>query len=219
MIKGVIFDLDGTLLNTLEDLKNAVNYALKKKNKPSIDLKTTKSYIGNGIRRLVTLSLNETNDNIINEALVDFKYYYANHILDNTKCYDNVIETLNYLKDNNIKIAIVSNKYQQGLSKLCNHFFKEYSDIFIGDDGITPLKPNVDMVNNALNKLNLSNNQCLYVGDSTVDILTAKNAKIKNVCVTYGYQDKDVLKTYDNDYFIDDIKEIINIITKENNNG
>ena len=218
MIKGVIFDLDGTLLNTLEDLKEAVNYALKKKNKPTIDLKTTKSYIGNGIRRLITLSLNETNDNIINEALKDFKFYYANHILDNTVCFDNVITTLNFLKNNNIKIAIVSNKYQQGLNLLCNHFFKEYSDIFIGDDGITPLKPNVNMVNNALSKLKLSNKECLYVGDSTVDILTAKNTKIKNVCVTYGYQDKDILKTYENDYFIDDIKEIINIIIKENNN-
>ena len=119
VIKGVIFDLDGTLLNTLEDLKNAVNYALKKKNKPTIDLKTTKSYIGNGIRRLVTLSLNETNDNIINEALVDFKYYYANHILDNTKCYDNVIETLNYLKENNIKSSAFYYHVKKLRNKAC----------------------------------------------------------------------------------------------------
>ena len=218
MIKGVIFDLDGTLLNTLEDLKNAVNYALIRKHKEPIDLLTTKSYIGNGIKRLVTLALNESDENIINDALKDFKEYYANHILDNTKCYDNVVETLNYLKENNIKIAVVSNKYQQGLSMLCNHFFKDYSDIFIGDDGITPLKPNVEMVNKALKQLNLSNKECLYVGDSKVDILTAKNVKIKNVSVTYGYQDIKVLKTYENDYLIDNIKEIINIIIKENQN-
>ena len=219
MIKSVIFDLDGTLLNTLVDLKNAVNYSLNKRNKPIIDLNQTRSFIGNGIKRLITLALNETDETKINDALNDFKYYYDNHILDNTNCYDNVIETLNSLKEKGIKIAIVSNKYQRGLSKLCNHFFKEYSDIFIGDDGVTPLKPNVDNVNKALSKLNLTNKDCLYVGDSSVDILTANNCNIKCVTVTYGYQDVEVLKKYKSDYFIDNIKEIINIIDKENNNG
>ena len=110
---------------------------------------------------------------------------------------------------------------------LTNEFLKDYPFFdkvaqdwvdFIGDDGITPLKPNVEMVNKALKQLNLSNKECLYVGDSKVDILTAKNAKIKNVSVTYGYQDIKVLKTYENDYLIDNIKEIINIIIKENQN-
>lgn len=218
MIKGIIFDLDGTLLNTLEDLKNAVNYALVRKGKEPIDLLTTKSYIGNGIKRLITLALNETDECKINDALKDFKEYYANHILDNTTCYNDVIETLSYLKENKIKIAIVSNKYQHGLNILCNHFFKDFTNIFIGDDGITPLKPNVEMVNKALNELNLTNNQCLYIGDSKVDILTAKNTNIKNVSVTYGYQDVEVLKQYENDYLIDNIKEIINILKKENQN-
>ena len=212
MIKGILFDLDGTLLYTLKDLNEAVNFALVNNNLKKITLEKTIQYIGSGIKNLMILATKE-NPCVYNKALEDFKDYYAIHCIDNTIPYDGVIELLKTLKENNIKMAVVSNKYQAGVDKICNKLLKDYIDIFIGARENLNIKPHTDMVNEALKQLNLSNEECLFVGDSSVDIQTALNAKMKSVGVSWGYKD-----VSDATYVINTPNDLLNIIKKENEN-
>ena len=126
MVKGILFDLDGTLLNTLKDLKNAVNFSLRNLAMEEISLAQTKQYIGNGVRKLIERALTEKNANFVEKALCDFKSYYESHLIDETTPYEGVIETLVNLKKHGYKLAVVSNKYHLGVEKICNHFFVHY---------------------------------------------------------------------------------------------
>ena len=211
MIKGIIFDLDGTLLYTLQDLHNAINYALKNNNLKEISIEQTKLYIGNGIEKLVIRAIGKSDK--FDEVLKDFKFYYGKHNNDFTKPYDGILEMLETLNKNHIKMAVVSNKYQEGVTKICTPLFSKYMDIFIGPSGNIKTKPDSEMVNIALNKMNLKNSECLYVGDSDVDIQTAKNSNMKSIGVLWGY--KDVSNA---SYVINNPNEIIKIIKKENEN-
>ena len=217
MVKGLLFDLDGTLLNTLADLKNAVNYALAKLSLKQITLSMTKQYIGNGIRNLLLRALKEENHHFIDAALLYFKEYYNTHLTDETKPYEKVIDTLRTLKNKGYKIAVVSNKYHEGTKIICEYFFKDLLDFYLGGKDDIPLKPNDNMVNIAIKELSLKKEECIFIGDSDVDILTAKNANLLSVAVTYGYKEIDILKEYEPDYLISSIDEIF-IILKEINN-
>ena len=212
MIKGILFDLDGTLLYTLQDLCNAVNYALVNNGLSAISLEKTKEYIGSGIKNLM-IKATKDNPKVFDKAYQDFKDYYSLHCIDTTIPYKGIIELLERLRKLNIKIAVVSNKYQEGVDRICNKLLKEYIPIFIGARSNIKIKPETDMVNEALSRLNLTNNECLFVGDSNVDIQTAKNANMKSVGVLWGY--KDVSSA---NYTISNPIELINIILKENEN-
>ena len=211
MIKGILFDLDGTLLNTLNDLKSAVNFALLQYNLPEIDVNQTRNYIGNGIKKLMERAIN--NDSInIDEALNYFKSYYEKHIDDTTIPYDGIINMLDNLTNQGYKVAIVSNKYQNGVTKLSKKYFSKFTDIYVGNQEGIKTKPDVEMVNLALNKLGLTTKECIFVGDSNVDALTAKNAKMPFVYVSWGYKNIDEMKEYDIDYTINKPMELINIL-------
>lgn len=212
MIKGILFDLDGTLLYTLQDLNNAVNYALVKNGLNPITLETNKEFIGSGIKNLM-LKATDNKKEIFEKAFDDFKNYYDAHCIDTTIPYNGVIELLCKLKEMNIKMAVVSNKYQEGVDKICNKLLSKYINVFLGANSSMNIKPSIDMVNEALIRLNLNSNECLFVGDSLVDIETAKNANMKSVGVLWGY--KDVSKA---NYKIDKPHDLINIILKENEN-
>ena len=213
MIKGILFDLDGTLVYTLIDLNNAINYALENNGLKTISIDKTKEFIGSGIKNLVLKAIDNKIE-IFNEVYHDFKKYYHNNINNNSTPYNGVVELLKSLKENNIKIAVVSNKYQEGVEKICIPLFSEYSNVFIGARDNINIKPSSDMVNLALNKLNLNNNECLFVGDSNVDIMTAKNSNMKSIGVLWGY--KDVSNAT---YKVNTPNEILDIIRKENENG
>ena len=213
MIKGILFDLDGTLVYTLIDLNNAINYALENNGLKTISIDKTKEFIGSGIKNLVLKAIDNKKE-IFNEVYHDFKKFYHNNINNNSTPYNGVIELLKSLKENNIKIAVVSNKYQEGVEKICIPLFSEYSNVFIGARDNINIKPSTDMVNLALNKLNLNNNECLFVGDSNVDIMTAKNSNMKSIGVLWGY--KDVSNAT---YKVNTPNEILDIIRKENENG
>ena len=185
MIKGILFDLDGTLLNTLNDLKSAVNYALSQYNLDEIDVNQTRNYIGNGIRKLMERAINSDSINI-DESLNYFKSYYEKHIDDTTIPYDGIINMLDILTNQGYKVAIVTNKYQAGATKLSKKFFSNYTNVYIGNQEGIKTKPDVEMVNLALNQLNLKAEECIFVGDSNVDALTAKNAKMPFVYVSWG---------------------------------
>ena len=217
MIKTIIFDLDGTLLNTLGDLNNALNYTLSYFSLPNVTITQTKNFIGNGVRKLI--------ERAINGAIIDndlayevFKNYYRSHIKDCTVTYDGILDLLKKLKENNINIAIASNKYQEGVSLLTDHLLMPYVDKCVGSSDTVKVKPSKDMVNIILNYFKENSENCLFVGDSDVDIITGKTNNIKTVGVSWGYKDIEIIKNEGPDYIIDSPLKLLDIIKEINKN-
>ena len=216
MIKAILFDLDGTLLNTLKDLNEASNHTLRYFNLPLITINQTKQFIGNGVKMLLKRAA--FNADIDYELAYEvFKKYYRNHIKDYTTVYDGIIDVLKFIKSHDIKIAVTSNKYQEGVEILVNHLLSPYIDIALGSSETVKVKPHPDMVNIVLDRLNVSSDQCLFVGDSDVDIITGKTNNIKTIGVTWGYKDKKILENETPDYLVDNQVELIKIIKEINN--
>ncbi len=194
MIKMIIFDLDGTLLNTLEDLVNSTNYALAKFNFP---LKTTEEVrfaVGSGVEKLLECVVPEgKNNKDFYNCLAIFKDYYSQHNCDKTQPYQGIFELLHRLKQANIKIAVVSNKYDLAVNDLCFKYFEGLYDIAVGEHYDCQKKPCPDSVFKILDKFNLLKTEVIFVGDSEVDVETAKNARVKSISVLWGYRDKDCL--------------------------
>ena len=189
----VIFDLDGTLLNTLEDLTDSVNYALCSMNYPGRTIEEVRAFVGNGIKKLMERAVPEgTLESGVDKALDYFKEYYAKHNQDKTKPYDGVIELMSKLKARGIKMAIVSNKIHSGVIALRDEFFKDI-DVAIGDMPELNRKPAPDSCFLALRQLGSSVEEAVYVGDSDVDLETAKNAGLACISVLWGFRDKDFL--------------------------
>ncbi len=194
-VNAVIFDLDGTLLNTAPDLTSAVNHALKEIGKDvAYSVEEVTDMVGNGVKNLITKALGEdVDDEKIANMLVAFKEYYANHLTDDTYAYDGVIDLLKKLKAKGIKTAIVSNKYDSAVKALSEKFFGDLIDVAIGEiDGVAK-KPDRALVDMAINELGVDPEGCYYVGDSDVDINTAYNADLPCICVAWGFKGKDFL--------------------------
>lgn len=186
---AVIFDMDGTILNTLEDLKISLNHALELNGFAKRSLEEVRRFVGNGIRRLVELGVPENTDTeSIDRVFADFNAYYAQHCNDNTRAYDGIIELIKELDKLGIKTAVVSNKSDYAVQELCEIYFKGMFCAAIGlKDGIRK-KPYPDSVNEVLGKLGISRENAVYVGDSEVDIATAKNADMDCISVDWGFR-------------------------------
>ncbi|WP_297135488.1 HAD family hydrolase [Terrisporobacter sp.] len=209
----LIFDLDGTLLNTLDDLTNSVNYALHKLNFPTRSSEEICSFVGNGVEKLIELSVPEkTSYDQFAKCLLIFKKHYSENMRNETRPYDGIIGLLEYLKKNNYNMAIVSNKFQEGVTDLNNHYFSDYIDVAIGKSPEMRKKPYPDTVLAAIDKLGASKENCLYIGDSEVDIKTAQNANIKSVGVAWGFRGKSLLQKLGANYVIDTPQDLISII-------
>lgn len=209
----IIFDLDGTILDTLEDLKNSVNYALVKNNLPPRTLGEVRSFVGNGIRLLIELSVpSGTADNTVDKCFADFKEHYKEHSADNTKPYDGVIELLQGLKNNGYKLAVVSNKADFAVQKLVSDYFDGIFDYAVGERDGVRRKPCPDSVNVALDYLFSHKSTAIYVGDSEVDVETSRNAKLPCVAVTWGFRDKAVLEGLSPEYIIDKPSQLTDIL-------
>lgn len=192
-VKAVIFDLDGTLLNTLTDLSASVNYTLERFGFPLRSEREVRSYLGNGIRALVEKSLPADKKDMTDECLKVFKDYYDIHKDDNTAPYDGIVDMLRSVKAAGLKTAIVSNKYDAAVQYLKDVTFSGLIDFAVGEGNGIAAKPAPDGVWLALKKLNAVNEESVYVGDSEVDLMTAENSGLKCVAVTWGFRDREEL--------------------------
>lgn len=215
--KLLIFDLDGTLINTLEDLNKATNVGLEKYGYPSRSLEETRNDIGNGVKKLIERSIPGGKDNpdylgVFNE----FRSYYITHYFEYSKPYKNTQETLSFLKNKGYKLAVVSNKFDEGAKKLVTTFFPDIFDVIQGSIETLNYKPYPDLVNKVLNELNINNKDALYIGDTEVDYETAINSKLDVVLVTYGYRKIEELleKIKNPPLFINDISGLIDFLSK-----
>jgi len=188
-ISTVIFDLDGTLLDTLDDLKNAVNYALSLRGLPQYTRPQISAMVGNGIGLLIKRAAGENCDEaLLRTMLDDFISYYKAHLHDCSRPYDGMIDLLRELKRRGYKTALVSNKWNEAVEILCKVFFNGLLDAQTGELDDLPRKPDRALVDLVLSRLGVQKDECLYVGDSGVDVETARNAELPFVGVTWGFR-------------------------------
>ena len=189
---SVIFDLDGTLLDTLEDLADSMNYALSAHNMKVRTLDEIRAFVGNGMLNLAKKAVPEgTDEKTVNAVLATFKAHYADHSQDKTKPYDGIIPLLTSLKERGIPTAVVSNKGDYAVQLLMPKYFGDLIDVAIGELEGVARKPEPDTVHLAMKRMGVKNP--VYVGDSEVDVLTAKNAGIDGIFVTWGFRSKNEL--------------------------
>lgn len=213
MMKAIIFDLDGTLLDTLEDLKNAVNAALEHYKMPRRSLDEVRSFVGNGLRNLMIRAVPDGEENPkFEEALSFLKDYYAVHCKDNTGPYPGIMEMLDELKERGITMAIVSNKIDSAVKELDKEYFDGYMSAAIGEMEGIARKPAPDTVLKALEECNLKPEDAIYVGDSDVDIATAKNTGIPCISVSWGFRDTAFLKEHGATQIIDSPAELLELV-------
>lgn len=193
-----IFDLDGTLLDTLQDLANAVNYALRQHAMPEHSIDDVRRFVGNGVRLLMERAVPDGAGNPQFEAAFStFRQYYLEHSLDTTRPYDGIPELLRALRQRGCRLAVVSNKMMAATQELCAHFFPQI-EVAIGEheaEGIRK-KPAPDTVREALRQLGVTTKNAVYVGDSDVDIETAYNSGLPCISVLWGFRDQDFLLSH-----------------------
>ena len=195
MTDTVIFDLDGTLLDTLEDLTDSVNHAMEKFGFPVHTIEEIRTFVGNGAPKLLERSIPDGVANPDYEAaLTAFKAHYAEHCEDKTGPYAGVPEMLAGLKEQGYHLAVVSNKFDGAVKKLCKKYFGEFISVSIGESEEVKRKPAPDTVYRALRELGCDASHAVYVGDSEVDIQTAKNASLPCISVTWGFRSEEKLR-------------------------
>ena len=213
MINTIIFDLDGTLLNTLEGLKNSTNFALKKFNSPEMTLEQTRSFVCNGVRKLIerAIPIGEQNQDF-EKCLNTFKEHYSKTMYQKTVAYDGIEDMLTELKKRGVKTGVVSNKFDTAVKELCKNYFDGLIIVAIGESPNVRKKPAPDSVLKAMKILGAKPENTLYVGDSDVDIQTAKNSNLKSVGVTWGFRDRELLEKEGADFIINTPCELLELI-------
>ena len=202
---GILFDLDGTLLSTLEDLTDSINHTLHAYNCPERTLEEIKSFVGNGARNLMSRSLpGKESDPPFEEVFAAYKAYYATHNQIKTHPYEGVLEALEEIRKE-FPVAVVSNKHDTATKPMCKAYFGE--DIYaLGEQAECPKKPAPDMLRKAMAAIGVDT--CIYVGDSEVDVLTAQNTGVPCLSVLWGFRDKDCLVAHGATHFCDDPRNL-----------
>lgn len=215
-INTVVFDLDGTLLDTLGDLADGVNFALKKFGYPERTIEEVRLFVGNGVRNLIELSIPGGMVNPDFESCLHvFKEHYSHNMQNKTRPYEGVLELLEALRNLDIRIAIVSNKFDKAVKELSKEYFGDHIDVAIGESGRIQKKPAPDCVNEALHELKSEVRSSIYVGDSEVDVRTAHNAGILCVGVTWGFRAKEILVKEGAEYIINHPLELLDILNND----
>lgn len=207
-----IFDMDGTILNTIDDLTVTTNYAMEKMGYKTHTVEDVKWFVGNGIMMLIRRAVPEgTSEEDIQKTFEYFKEHYHDHCNDKTGPYPGIIELLTELKKAGKKLAVVSNKADRPVKKLADEIFPGLFDIAIGEkDGINK-KPARDMVDIAISELGAERDKSVYIGDTNVDFETAKNSELDCILVAWGFRGKEHIHQFNAEYFVDDPMEILDI--------
>lgn len=210
----VIFDMDGTVLNTLEDMTDSVNHTMALFDFPIRTLSEVRRFVGNGIGRLVELCVPGGKENpLFTDCLAAFKAYYEAHMQVKTGPYEGIPELLTLLKDRGYKLAIVSNKFDDAVKELTPFYFGDAVPVAVGESAGVAKKPAPDTVFKALEELGAAVDDALYVGDSEVDAETAKNAALPFVGVTWGFRDRALLEEKGARWIIDKPEELLEILS------
>lgn len=218
MYKLAVFDMDGTILDTLEDLKDSVNYALSECGYPQRTYDEVRRFVGNGIRKLIERAVPEgVSVSDIDRVHEVFTGYYKVHCADKTKAYDGIKPLLEQLRANGIKTAVVSNKADYGVQELCKEYFDGLFDYAVGEREGIRRKPAPDSVNEALRVLETDKSEAVYIGDSDVDYETAVNAGLPCISVLWGFRDEEFLRSKGALLFVREPSEILNIVLGKDN--
>ena len=212
MYNTYIFDLDGTLLDTLTDLAASCNYALRTHGMSEHSIDDVRRFVGNGVRKLMERAIPDGEANPDFEAtFATFREYYMHHSLDTTKPYPEIMDTLAELKARGCRLAVVSNKMMAATVELCKHFFPDTIEVAIGENEAEGIKkkPAPDTVLAALKQLGVSGEDAVYVGDSDVDLATARNSGLPCISVLWGFRDRDFLLDHGATTFITSPKELL----------
>ena len=205
-----IFDLDGTLLCTLEDLAASTNYALRKNGMPEHSIDEIRMFVGNGVKKLMQRAIpNGENNPKFEQTYALFRQHYLEHNLDTTHPYEGIPELLAELKRRGKHLAIVSNKFYTATQELARHFFPDTIEVAIGERETIKKKPATDTVIEALKQLGVTAERAVYIGDSDVDIMTAKNCNLPCISVLWGFREKNFLIEHGGTTFVHHPKEIL----------
>lgn len=211
--KAVVFDLDGTLLNTLEDLADSVNFVLEKHHFPKRTLDEIRRFVGNGIYKLVERSApKNTSENILTDCYEEFSAHYKKNMMNKTRLYDGIHALLDRLNTEKIKIAVVTNKADFAAQELCRTLFGDKEYIAVGSDKTRPNKPAPDNVFLAMEKMGVSAEDTVYIGDSEVDAQTAQNAGLKFIAVLWGFRDIEDFRLYNPEYMAETVSQLENFL-------
>ncbi|WP_026528937.1 HAD family hydrolase [Butyrivibrio sp. VCD2006] len=214
-MKAVIFDMDGTILNSLEDLKNSINHALKENGLPERSLEEVRHFVGKGMVYLVNKAIPDgTPSNIEESVLESHKTYYPLHCADNTKPYPGICHLLAELKEAGIKTAVVSNKADENVKRLVEQYFDGLFTVSVGARDGVPRKPSRELVDIALVELGIDKHDAIYVGDSDIDVATAKNSELPMITVLWGFRTRDELVAAgaDTEHFAETTEELKSFI-------
>ncbi|MBQ9597707.1 MAG: HAD family hydrolase [Bacteroidales bacterium] len=208
----VIFDLDGTILDTLPDLSTAVNYALSRRGLPPHSLEEYKMMVGEGVRNLCRLALDSEDEQVLNESLQDFKAYYVAHILDKTRPYEGMPELMAALGERGIAVAVVSNKFQEGARKLIRHFYPDIpEERVLGEIEGRPRKPDPAMIEAVMSSFP-EGTRCCVVGDAWTDIEAGKAYGCDTIGVSWGYRYTEALYKAGADVVADTVDELKSLL-------
>ncbi|MDY5703887.1 MAG: HAD family hydrolase [Lachnospiraceae bacterium] len=211
--KAVIFDMDGTILDTLDDLHHAMNHILEQYQMPVITRDQARRYVGNGIRKLIARAVPEgTSDETIDAMFADFLPYYNAHCREETKAYDGIVDLLTELKKRGYHIAVVSNKADTAVGILAEDYFPGLFEITVGERPGVKRKPAPDSVNEVLRILGIESKDAIYVGDSDVDMDTAKNANMDAIGVDWGFRGEEFLRNHGASTIVYKPEEILDLV-------
>ena len=211
--KLAVFDMDGTILNTLEDLTDSLNAALRLSGYPQRTIEEVRNFVGNGIRLLIERGVPQgTEITAIDKVHRDFMEYYQKHCADKTRPYDGIVELMQSLRQKGCKMAVVSNKADSAVKELSDRYFPGIFDISVGERQGILKKPAPDSVNEVLKQLQVAKEEAVYIGDSDVDIATARNVKMDCISVVWGFRKEEFLREQGAVVFARTPEDILQII-------